>query len=465
MEAYAGTSAPFSFNGLVRHYYLRDRAEMGDLQVNLAPRHDRDRASHPIALEAREKLKALALPPGASLKVVEVPPGPPVIATLLAEVYGPDAATRRAVAEQLKALMAANPSIVDIDDSYGTPRPRVSFVTDRASLNALSVREAHVGATLAAAMSGVPAGHLARPGGGDPVGIAIRLPDAARNWESGLAALPVAASVDGLGHARLVALSEVAQAEETTGTLPLFRRDGRFAEMVSAELAGRFEAPIYGILNMNTAIERHDWGGLPPPVVRLNGQPDDESVATVLWDGEWEITWVTFRDMGAAFGVALVGIYILVVAQFGSFRLPLVVLTPIPLTLIGIVIGHAAFGAPFTATSMIGFIALAGIIVRNSILLIDFIRHARTPGRPLTEVLLEAGAIRFKPIALTALAAMIGAAVILTDPIFQGLAISLLFGLLSSNLLTVLVIPAIYVVLRGDREPHDRAGAVATTIA
>lgn len=465
MEAYAGTSAPFNFNGLVRHYYLRDRAEMGDLQVNLAPRHDRDRASHTIALEARQKLAALALPPGASLKVVEVPPGPPVIATLLAEVYGPDAETRRAVARELRGLMAQNPSIVDVDDSFGTPRPRLSFVTDRASLEELGVSEAHVGASVAAAMGGIELGQIARPGGADPVAIRLRLPDAARSWTSGLSALPVAAAADGYGGTRLVALSEVATAQTTEGSLPLFRRDGRFAEMVSAELAGRLEAPVYGILDMNAAIKAHDWGGLTAPVIRLNGQPADESVTTVLWDGEWEITWVTFRDMGAAFGVALVGIYILVVAQFGSFRLPLVVLTPIPLTLIGIVIGHALFGAPFTATSMIGFIALAGIIVRNSILLIDFIRHARTPGRPLVEVLLEAGAIRFKPILLTALAAMIGAAVILTDPIFQGLAISLLFGLLSSTLLTVLVIPAIYVVLRGDPAPDPPAATPDATPA
>jgi multidrug efflux pump subunit AcrB len=221
--------------------------------------------------------------------------------------------------------------------------------------------------------------------------------------------------------------------------------------MVSAELAGAYEAPIYGMLDVNAAIEAKDWGDLPKPVVRLYGQPEDESVTSLLWDGEWEITYVTFRDMGAAFMVALLGIYVLVVFQFGSFKLPLVILTPIPLTLIGIVFGHAVFNAPFTATSMIGFIALAGIIVRNSILLVDFIQHGRAPGRPLREVLLEAGAIRFKPILLTALAAMIGAVVILTDPIFQGLAISLLFGLASSTLLTVLVIPAIYIVLRDDK--------------
>ncbi|TIS33624.1 MAG: efflux RND transporter permease subunit, partial [Mesorhizobium sp.] len=198
------------------------------------------------------------------------------------------------------------------------------------------------------------------------------------------------------------------------------------------------------------AIAKADWGNVPKPAIALHGQPDDESKSTLLWDGEWEVTWVTFRDMGAAFMVAILGIYILVVAQFSSFKLPLVILTPIPLTLIGIMFGHWAFAAPFTATSMIGFIALAGIIVRNSILLVDFIRHARESDGPLVHVLLKAGAIRFKPILLTALAAMIGAAVILTDPIFQGLAISLLFGLASSTLLTVLVIPAIYVALRGE---------------
>src|SRR5690606_26586310 len=202
--------------------------------------------------------------------------------------------------------------------------------------------------------------------------------------------------------------------------------------------------------------------GLPEPVIRMHGQPEDESRPTVLWDGEWEITWVTFRDMGAAFGVAILGIYVLVVAQFKSFKLPLVILTPIPLTLIGIVIGHILFNAPFTATSMISFIALAGIIVRNSILLVDFVRHAHADDKSLRDVLLEAGAIRFKPILLTAVAAMIGAAVILFDPIFQGLAISLLFGLASSTLLTVLVIPAIYIVMRDDGRPIDETPGAIT---
>jgi len=259
--------------------------------------------------------------------------------------------------------------------------------------------------------------------------------------------MPVAPAADG---SRLVEMGELVKAEEQLGSYPIFRRDGRYAEMVMGELAGAYEAPIYGMLDVQAAIDKHDWGKLPKPAISLYGQPDDETKPTLLWDGEWEITYVTFRDMGAAFGVAILGIYILVVAQFKSFRLPLVILTPIPLTLIGIVIGHVLFNAAFTATSMIGFIALAGIIVRNSILLVDFIRHSKTTDRPLRDVLLEAGAIRFKPILLTAIAAMIGAGVILSDPIFQGLAISLLFGLASSTLLTVLVIPAIYVVMRED---------------
>jgi multidrug efflux pump subunit AcrB len=257
-------------------------------------------------------------------------------------------------------------------------------------------------------------------------------------------------------------MGEVVSASSETGSYPIFRRDGRYAEMVMAELAGAYEAPIYGMLDIANAVDAHDWGALPKPSISLYGQPDDESAPTLLWDGEWEITYVTFRDMGAAFGVAIVGIYILVVAQFGSFRLPLVVLTPIPLTLIGIVVGHVLFNAAFTATSMIGFIALAGIIVRNSILLVDFIRHASKPGASLRDVLLDAGAVRFKPILLTALAAMIGASVILFDPIFQGLAISLLFGLASSTLLTVLVIPAIYIVMREKRGLGAQGIAPAT---
>ena len=448
IQSYAGAAAPFNFNGLVRHYFLRDRPEQGDLAVALSHKGERDRASHAIAIDLRERLSELSLPDGASLKVVEAPPGPPVLATLLAEVYGPDAETRRAVARRIEAIFRDEPSIVDVDNSFGERRPTLRLTPVRERIERFGLQERQVHDTVGALMGGSTLGYAARDEGRTPVEIAVRLPQSERTWSETLATLPVAVTTLG-GAPRLVELGEVIEARRELASYPVYRRDGRDAEMVMAELAGRYEAPIYGILAVGDAIEAADWGDTPRPEVRLNGQPDDESRPTVLWDGEWEITWVTFRDMGAAFGVALVGIYILVVAQFRDFRLPLVILTPIPLTLIGIVIGHMLFGAPFTATSMIGFIALAGIIVRNSILLVDFIEHARATGRPLKEVLLEAGAIRFKPILLTALAAMIGAAVILFEPIFQGLALSLLFGLMSSTLLTVLVIPAIYVALKG----------------
>jgi multidrug efflux pump subunit AcrB len=445
IQAYAGTAAPFNFNGLVRHYYMRESPELGELQVNLSPKSERGRASHAVALDLRQRLKALTPPPGAVIKVVEVPPGPPVLATLLAEIYGPDTAMRRAVAEQMKQIFASIPYIVDIDDSYGHPRPRLRISIDR--LEFFGVEQSDVYDTISMLLGGVPVGYSHRGEERNPIDIVIGLPKNDLAWTERLASTPVPANVIP-GSNRVVELGDVVRVTREEGTPMLFRRDGHSADMVTAELAGAYEAPIYGMLAVDDAIAKHDWGALPPPTVSLHGQPATEAKPTLLWDGEWEITYVTFRDMGAAFGVAILGIYILVVAQFGSFKLPLVILTPIPLTLIGIVFGHWLLGAPFTATSMIGFIALAGIIVRNSILLVDFIRHGAGQGRTLRETLLQAGAVRFKPILLTALSAMIGAATILLDPIFQGLAISLLFGLASSTLLTVLVIPAIYVVLR-----------------
>ncbi|MCB9960471.1 MAG: efflux RND transporter permease subunit [Rhodospirillaceae bacterium] len=444
-QVFAGTSMPFNFNGLVRHYFLRQSPELGDIQVNLLPRGERDRASHDVALDLRTRLADLAVPEGTVVRVVEVPPGPPVLSTLLAEVYGPDADTRRETARQVRAVFEEVPYIVDVDDSFGRPADRLRFAIDQDNLEFLGVEQQAVYDTLAALMGGVSVGYSHRGEGRDPIEIAVRLPLDRLQVNERLLATPVPSA------AGIVELGEVVDVTREPSSYPIFRRNGRFVEMVMGELAGAYEAPIYGMLAVEDALAER---GLDIDV-RLHGQPAYASSPILLWDGEWEITYVTFRDMGAAFAVAILAIYLLVVGQFSSFKLPLVILSPVPLTLVGIFAGHWLLGAPFTATSMIGFIALAGIVVRNSILLVDFIRHRRDADVPLRAVLLEAGAIRITPILLTAAAAMVGAAFILVDPIFQGLAISLLFGLASSTLLTVLVIPAIYVLLRDDHRPLE----------
>lgn len=444
VQTHAGTSAPFNFNGLVRHYYLRDEPQLGEVAVNLLPKADRARSSHAIALAIRTSLASLTLPPGTRLKVVEPPPGPPVIATLLAEVYGPDAATRRAAAARIREVFEAVPFIVDVDDSFGTQARRLRATISNDNLDFFGVQEQDVFDTIALLNGGQTVGYSHRGAGRLPIPLQVARAKSDRVMDQRFLTTPIPANL--LPGARgVVELGDVVTVAQEPASYPIFRHNGRAAEMVTGELAGSYEAPLYGMLAVQDQIDAQDWPG-GRPEIRLHGQPLDESKVTLLWDGEWEVTYVTFRDMGAAFGVALLGIYILVVAQFGSFRLPLVILTPIPLTFLGIMAGHWIFAAPFSATSMIGFIALAGIIVRNSILLVDFIRHA---GREVTiDALVEAGSVRFKPILLTALAAMIGAGVILSDPIFQGLALSLLFGLLSSTLLTVLVIPAIYRVFK-----------------
>ncbi|NHB77397.1 efflux RND transporter permease subunit [Rhodobacter calidifons] len=448
VQTHAGTPAPFNFNGLVRHYYLRSEPQLGEVAINLTPKTDRARASHDIALDIRQRLAALPVPPGTSLKVVEPPPGPPVISTLLAEVYGPDADTRREAAGLIRQAFEAVPFIVDVDDSFGTQPRRLRATLSTDELDFYGVQEQDVFDTLALLNGGQTVGYSHRGEGRLPIPLVVGRDKSNRVLDERFLTTPIPANA--LPGARgVVELGDVIRVTEDRTSYPIFRHNGRDAEMVTAELAGAFEAPLYGMLAVADQIDRMDWPEGTKPVIALHGQPEDEGEVTLLWDGEWEVTFVTFRDMGAAFGIALLGIYILVVAQFGSFRLPLVILTPIPLTFLGIILGHWLFAAPFSATSMIGFIALAGIIVRNSILLVDFIRHATPEGRlPAVETLIEAGAIRFKPILLTAIAAMIGAVVILADPIFQGLAISLLFGLFSSTLLTVLVIPAIYRVYR-----------------
>ncbi|MDE2362527.1 MAG: efflux RND transporter permease subunit [Hyphomicrobiales bacterium] len=454
IQAYAGTSAPFNFNGLVRHYYMRAYPEQGDLSVNLTPKDERKRASHTIALDIRKRLADLPLPPHGSIKVVEVPPGPPVLSTLLAEVYGPTPQARRELATKIRKAFEAVDFVVDADDSFGVPEKRLRYAIDQDALEFHGVQEQAVYDTLAALLGGVKIGYSQRGDGSKPVDITVASPRASLAPGEKLLTTPLPAGGTPRQGAN-VELGDVVKATYEQSSYPIFRHNGRYAEMVTAEVAGRFESPVYGILAVNDEIGKMDFGKEPKPGIKYHGQPIDDSAPTLLWDGEWEVTYVTFRDMGAAFAVAILGIYLLVVGQFGSFKLPLVILVPVPLTLIGILLGHWMLGAAFTATSMIGFIALAGIIVRNSILLVDFIRHRRAEGVSLRRALVDAGSIRFKPIFLTAAAAVIGAAFILTDPIFQGLAISMVFGLVSSTALTILVIPAIYVVLRDDGVPLD----------
>ena len=440
VQSHVATASPANFNGLVRHSYLRMDPQMGEIAVNLPPKSERNRTSHQIALDIRAQIAGLALPVGTSVKVVEPPPGPPVMATLLAEIYGPDAETRRATALLVENAFRSVPFIVDVDNSYGAQARRLRATISTDDLEFFGVQEEDVFGTIAALNGGTVVGYSHRGDGRYPIPLIVQRPKGDRVMDERFLTTPIPANT--LPGARgVVELGDVVRVAEEAASFPIFRHNGREAEMVTAELAGDFEAPLYGMLAVGRALE----GQPGAPEIVLNGQPDDESRPILLWDGEWEVTWITFRDMGAAFGIALLGIYILVVAQFGSFKLPLVILTPIPLTFLGIMFGHWLFAAPFSATSMIGFIALAGIIVRNSILLVDFIRGE---GSVTIDSLIRAGTIRFKPIFLTAVAAMIGAAVILADPIFQGLAISLLFGLLTSTLLTVLVIPAIYRVFR-----------------
>ncbi len=342
-----------------------------------------------------------------------------MLATLLAEIYGPDPQTRRAVAAKVRQAFESAPFIVDIDDSYGVQAPRKRVVIDQDSLEFFGVQQGDVFDTLQRLYGDPGVGYSHRGEGRQPLPIRMALARDQRRVDEAMLTTPVPANALP-GNRTIVELGDVVQIVDEPASFPIFRHNGRAAEMVQAELAGAFEAPLYGLQAVDAALDKMQWTAeTPKPQILLHGQPLDESKPSLLWDGEWEVTWVTFRDMGAAFMAALVGIYILVVAQFKSFKLPLVILTPIPLTFIGIMLGHWLFHAAFTATSMIGFIALAGIIVRNSILLVDFVRHA-DHSKGLREVLIEAGAIRFKPILLTALAAMIGAGVILSDPDFPG---------------------------------------------
>ncbi len=438
-QAYAGLSAPINFNGLVRQYYLRAAAELGDLQVNLVDQHHRSEKSHLIATRLRPMLVQIGERYGAAVKVVEVPPGPPVMAPIVAEVYGPDQAGRERVAGAIRQVFDATPGVVDVDSSSIARAPRRVLAVDRSEAARLGVAPRDVVGTLRAGLAGEDAGYL-HDGSKYPAPIRLRLPASTQGSLAAASSLQVRSSTGGE-----VLASALLRPRQESVEQPLYHKDLLPVTYVVGDTAGKIDSPLYGMFAMRGKIGALQGEDGAPLQEHFISQPEDPYRGYSLkWDGEWQITYETFRDMGAAYAVGLVLIYLLVVAQFGSYGLPLIIMAPIPLTIIGVMPGHALLGAPFTATSMIGMIALAGIIVRNSILLVDFIRLQEASGVPLGEAVMASVATRAQPIALTALAAMLGALFILDDPIFNGLAISLIFGILVSTVLTLVVIPLLY---------------------
>ncbi|MBS0325145.1 MAG: efflux RND transporter permease subunit [Proteobacteria bacterium] len=439
-EGYAGVPAPMNFNGLVRQYYLRTLPEDGDLQVNLVDKHRRNRQSHEIANAVRPALERIAAGFDAKVKVVEVPPGPPVLSPIVAEIYGPDEAGRDRVAEFVRHAFTKEPGIVGIDDSVAASAPKIVVRVDRARATALGVAQDDVVATLGMALDGDDVTMLRDGQAKYAVPIRVTLPSGQQSKLDSLLALKVHGAAGAL-----VPLSEVVHATEVERDLTRYHKDLLPVSYVIGDVAGRIDSPLYGMFGVRShlaGVQLPEGGTLHEYFVR---QPADPFRAYSLkWDGEWQVTYETFRDMGIAYAVGLVLIYLLVVAQFGSYLTPLVIMAPIPLTIIGVMPGHALLHAQFTATSMIGMIALAGIIVRNSILLVDFINLQVERGVPFAEAVVNSAAARAKPIALTGLAAMLGAMFILDDPIFNGLAIALIFGILVSTLLTLVVIPVLY---------------------
>ncbi len=437
-QAYAGTSAPINFNGLVRQYYLRAGGELGDLQVNLQDKHRRDRQSHDIARAVRPALAAIGRRHDASVQVVEVPPGPPVMAPIVAEIYGPSYASQRDLAREVRRLFDTTPDIVDVDDSLESDAPRWIVTVDRQKAAMLGIPQQAVAETLAMTLGGFDATYVRSGREKYPVPIRVELPVAEKaDLERALAVRVRTAAGD------TVPLSELTRARRAGWDEVVYRKDGSRYAFVTADGGGELDSPLYGMFELVGRVSREAPGGRDVEQF-FTRQPESTAGFSIKWDGEWQITYETFRDMGLAYSVGLLLIYLLVVAQFGSYLVPLVIMAPIPLTLIGIMPGHALLGAQFTATSMIGMIALAGIIVRNSILLVDFINVELAAGRELADAVIRAGAVRARPIALTALAAMLGAFFILDDPIFNGLAVSLIFGILVSTLLTLIVIPLLY---------------------
>jgi len=438
-QVYAGTAGPYNFNGLVRHYFLRRGSNEADIQVNLLPKGERGAQSHDIAKRVRQAIEPIGVRYGARLKVAEIPPGPPVYQTLVAEVYGPDYAQQIDIAGQIRGEFEKTPGVVDVDWTVEDAQPQYRFVVDKEKAALTGVSADQIAGTLRLALSGAVVGLAHQPKEREDVQISLELPRAQKTDLTDLGEIRVASA-----NGALVPLSELTRVEKDTIEKTIYHKNLKRVVYVTGDVAGKEESPVYAIQKLSKALDKiraPEGYAIERYATHLPFLTDKVSMK---WDGEWHITYEVFRDLGLAFAVVLVLIYVIVVAWFKSFRVPLVIMAPIPLTLVGILPAHALMGAFFTATSIIGFIAGAGIIVRNSIILVDFIELRRKQGVPLEQAVVDAGAVRFRPMLLTAAAVVVGAFVILFDPIFQGLAVSLMAGEVASTFLSRMAVPVLY---------------------
>ena len=438
-QSYVGSSAPITFNGLVRHYDLRGGSNMADIQVNLLHKEDRSEQSHDVAKKIRPEIQKIGKKYGANIKIVEVPPGPPVLSTIVAEIYGPNYEDQLKVADQVQKILQNTDDVVDVDWMAEAPQTEFKLVADKEKSMLNGVAPAQIVGNVTYLLGEHPVSYLYDEKSNQPVNVVMKLSDADKTNLQDITSLKVKGQ-----QGNMVPVADLVKVEIDSLAKTIYRKDQKRVAYVLADMAGGLESPAYAILGMENKLKNIKL----PTGYKLNElymkQPDDESDFTVKWDGEWQITLEVFRDLGAAFAVVIIIIYMLIVGWFQNFKTPMVMMVAIPLSLVGIVLGHWLLGAFFTATSFIGMIALAGVMVRNSVLLIDFIEIRLNEGIPIKQAIIDAGAVRTTPILLTTGAVVIGAVIILFDPIFQGLAISLVFGAIVSTLLTLIVVPLIY---------------------
>ncbi|MCK6385386.1 MAG: efflux RND transporter permease subunit, partial [Rhodocyclaceae bacterium] len=460
-QAYAGAASPINFNGLVRQYYLRASSELGDIQVNLVDKKHRSRQSHEIAVSVRDKIAEIAKKHGGNAKVVEVPPGPPVLSPIVAEVYGPDYAGQISVAKEVRKAFEGTADIVGVDDSVQADAQKFVLRVSQSKAALLGVAQKDIVEVVRMGLAGENVTPAHSQDAKYEIPVRVTLAPEKQNALDSLLKLTVRATM-GEQRGKMVPVSELVEVRQALREKAIYHKDLLPVVYVTGDMGGKLDSPLYGMFDIRSkvngmALDAFDKAGGTLGEYFIRQPKDPYAGYSIKWDGEWQVTYETFRDMGLAYAVGLILIYLLVVAQFKSYLVPLIIMAPIPLTIIGVMPGHALLGSQFTATSMIGMIALAGIIVRNSILLVDFINEQVAGGMDFAEAVIQAGIIRAKPIALTGLAAMIGALFILDDPIFNGLAISLIFGIFVSTLLTLVVIPVLYYAAMKDRLAPSRA--------